>query len=94
MRQVHAAALALMTMGLATVAGAETLYVPTIHALQGDGSYRDSPLKGSEQGVPLAECQSRAKRWKSKNAQAIALAQESLGGARRDAAIEVSCDKR
>ena len=55
MRQVHAAVLALMTMGLATVAGADTLYVPTIHALQGDGSYRDSPLKGSEQGVSLGE---------------------------------------
>lgn len=93
MRQVQAAALALMTMALATVASAETLYVPTIHALQGDGSYKLSPLKGSEQGVPLGECQSQAKRWKAKNAQAIALAQESLGGMRRDAAIEVNCEK-
>ncbi|WP_188789940.1 hypothetical protein [Salipiger pallidus] len=84
---------ALFTLA-ATAASAQSLYVPVIHVLQGDGSYKEQPLKGAEAGLPLSDCKQRAEDWRGKNGAAITLAEETSGSGGRYGTISVTCELR
>jgi hypothetical protein len=73
---------------------AESLYVPTIHAIQTDGDYISAPLAGTENGVSRTECEMRAEAWRERYAGTIQAAQNTLRDRGEHGSIRITCERK